>query len=166
MKINILLCFIFVFSIFSVFSNIENKIKSKRIKSELKLIRVIPRIMRPRLIASPFTSRLWFPHFRYRWINRIHGYPKIYIKQNKRKCNSICADAFENCSNLVTKSNHEGHLRCVCKDNNQEKVYNNYCWTPKKCIKASASGCSVLSNKIKQKIDELKSQLKEAQNFE
>jgi len=89
----------------------------------------------------------WYPWFRWNWINRVRYYPATYWRVNRRNCSGIC-EKYAECENSTVTVTKEGNLKCVCEEGDSDYVIDDFCWTPKLCIKARPEGCSNLYQTI------------------
>lgn len=112
-------------------------------------------VSRP-LVASysrPWWSSYYRPYFSWRWLYGLPGYSRTYIVRHRRSCSSVCDAALPSCSFTRAKVSDDGSVECVCKDGLESKIVDNYCWTPRACVK-SISGCSSIKRTIVSRVEE------------
>merc|ERR1712166_1110950 len=104
-----------------------------------------------------FNSRNWWPWYRNSWIRGVRNYPQIYVKKNSRSCRSVCRNSVFNCILFDVDHDENGNLNCKCTDgsnNDEETVFEKWCWTPSKCVKARGGSCKSIIKKIKSRFEE------------
>ena len=103
-----------------------------------------------------FNSRWWWPWYRNSWIYGVRHYPQIYVRRNSRSCGSICRNLVFNCIKFDIDHDEDGNLNCKCIDDNndEETVFEKWCWTPSKCVKARGGSCKSIMRKIKSRFEE------------
>jgi len=101
-----------------------------------------------------FGSNYWWPWYRPSWLRGIRHYPVTYVRKNTRSCQSICRNLVFNCITFDVDHDEDGNLKCKCTDNSndEETIFDKWCWTPSKCVKARRGSCQPIMNRIKSRM--------------
>lgn len=103
-----------------------------------------------------FGSNYWWPWYRNSWIRGVRNYPQTFVRRNSRGCGAICRNLVADCIKFDVNHDEDGSLKCKCKDDNndEETIFEKWCWTPTKCVKARESGCQAIMKQIKSRFTE------------